>query len=118
MDLTFDRNPESTAYIPEGEGSIYVAGGLNGGKTGEYLAMIHELKNRTEQDIQKKVIARYHDESQINRYLLDMMKTGKQFKLLSPAYCYPEGWKIPFQDKIIILDKSKYFNDRALKGQE
>lgn len=114
-EFTYDRNPQSAAYIPEGKGSIYIAGGLNGGKREDYLTLIHTLDERIKSDLANDVIARYHDESQINRYLYEKMERGDTFKLLDPGYCYPEGWKLPFVHKITILDKSRYFNDRALK---
>lgn len=110
-EFTFERNPESRAYIPMGEGRVYVCGGINGGRSDEYLKVIRELKYRIDEDLSKDIIAVYHDESQINRYVYE----NEGYKLLPPSYCYPEGWKMPFPKKIIILDKSKYFNDREIK---
>ena len=110
-EYTFDRNPECRAYIPMGEGKVYVCGGINGGKSEAFLKVIHELSCRIDEDLSKEIIAIYHDESQINRYVYE----SENYKLLSPAYCYPQGWKIPFSKRIVILDKSKYFNDRELK---
>lgn len=111
-EFTYERCENSLAYIPMGEGDVYICGGINGGKTKEFLKLTNELKERTETDKQNGVIAVYHDESHLNRYAYE----HKNYKLLPPSYCYPEGWKLPFKKKIIILDKSKYFNDRALKG--
>lgn len=110
-EYTFERNPESRAYIPPGEGKVYVCGGINGGRSAEFLEVIRELSHRIDEDLSKNIIAVYHDESQINRYVYER----EGCKLLPPAYCYPEGWKIPFRKRIVILDKSKYFNDRELK---
>lgn len=110
-EYTYERDEKSLAYIPAGEGTVYVCGGINGGRTEAFLQLILELKHRIEEDEKRGVIAIYHDESHINRYVYEKM----DYKLLSPAYGYPEGWRIPFPKKIILLDKSKYFNDRALK---
>ncbi len=112
-EYTYERRRESTAYIPEGEGKVYVAGGLNGGETSAFLAMAHELSKRIRKDEESGIIAIYHDESQINRYVYEQ----SDYKLLDAGFCYPEGWKIPFRKKIIILDKSKYFDDRKIKEE-
>lgn len=37
--FTYDRNPESSAYIPNGQGQYYFMGGINGGETSAYLEM-------------------------------------------------------------------------------
>lgn len=110
-EFTYERNEASLACIPMGEGKVYICGGVNGGKAQEFLIVIDKLRIRIEEDKQHGIIAVYHDESHINKYAYD----HPVYKLLSPSYCYPEGWKIPFKKKIVILDKSKYFNDSELK---
>lgn len=102
----YERNRQSSAFIPFGLGRVYVAGGLNGGSTNEYLHMVHTLDERITEDERKGVIAVWHDESQINRYLVDFCN----YTLLSPAYLYPEGWEIPFEPKILLRDKRKFFD--------
>lgn len=104
INFAYDRNPECSAYIPEGEGKYYLAGGFNGGHTEDYLEMARIIDERTENDYKKGVIARWHDESHINRYMIDYVKP---YRLVSPAYLYPEGWNQPFECKILILDKNK-----------
>lgn len=111
-EFTYERDETSLAYIPMGAGEVYVCGGVNGGKTQAFLSVIEELWKRIERDKQHGIIAIYHDESHINRYAYE----HQEYKLLSPSYCYPEGWKLPFKKKIILLDKSKYFDDRDLKS--
>lgn len=49
-DMTYDRNPKCRAFVDWDEGSVYVMGGLNGGKTGAYLDMIHTLRDRVDAD--------------------------------------------------------------------
>ena len=63
----YDRSGKSRASIPYSCGQYYVAGGLNGGTAAAYLALCRELKKRTDEDLQNNVIARFHDESQLNR---------------------------------------------------
>lgn len=102
----YDRNPSSRAYIPYTclQGRHYVCGGLNGGKAAAYLDMIAELERRIDADAKQGVIAQWHDESQINRYIID----HPSYRMLPPSYAYPEGWDLPFAKKIMLLDKQKY----------
>jgi len=62
---------------------------------------INELDKNINIDLDNDVIALWHDESQLNRYII-----GKEYKLLDPGYIYPEGWDLPFKAKIIGRDKS------------
>lgn len=103
----------STAFIEKGEGKHYFMGGLNGGITNIYLELISDLKNRTQADLDKNIIAKWHDESQLNRYMLD-----KNPKILSPAYGYPEGRKLPFEPRIIIRDKNRYGGHSFLRNEK
>lgn len=109
---TYDRNPKSTAYIPYNCGRAYVSGGLNGGTSSAFLALCHELERRTEQDLANGVIARWHDESQLNRYAAER----SDYRLLTPAYWYPEGWDLPFEQKITVRDKAKWIDVAAVKN--
>ena len=111
---TYDRNPKSTAYIPYNCGKDYVSGGLNGGTAAAFLVLCHELERRTEQDLQNGVIALWHDESQLNRYAAER----SDYRLLTPAYWYPEGWDMPFEEKISVRDKARYFDVAAVKNKE
>lgn len=108
--FTYDRNPKSLAYIPCGEGEVYVCGGINGGKTKAYLAMIEELARRVEVDLANGVIALWHDESHLNAYI----HQNKDYKLLDAGYCYPH-WEIPFEKKIYLRNKEEYFDVWAFK---
>lgn len=103
----------SKAYIPEDRGKNYFMGGLNGGKTEAYLKLIETLSANTLEDLEKGIIAVWHDESHLNNYMLD-----KNPKILSPAYGYPEGRNLPFEKKIIIRDKNKYGGHSFLRNQK
>lgn len=112
MFYSYDRNPRCTAYIPYNCGRDYVSGGLNGGTSAAFLAMCKELDRRTEQDIRNGVVPLWHDESQLNRYAAEHPGS---YRLLPPAYWYPEGWQMPFEQKIIVRNKSRYFDVAAVK---
>ena len=103
---TYDRNPQSHAYVPQGkEGELYYAGGFNGGSTEKFLEMSKVIAERVTDDLQRGVIALWHDESQMNRYLIDNPPTLS----LTPSYCFAEEQMqnpdYPYEPKIIALKK-------------
>ena len=85
---SFDRNPNSLAFVPFEEKGIksYYAGGFNGGKTEVFIKMSEVIADRVNKDLEKGIIAQWHDESHMNRYLLDNPPSLP----LSYEYCYPE----------------------------
>jgi hypothetical protein len=93
----------STAYMNPHQGTHYFMGSLNGGIKKEYLQLIYRLRENVNADIANNIIACWHDESHLNKYLAD-----KTPKILSPSYGYPEGSGLPFEPKIVILDKRKF----------
>ncbi len=88
--LTYERNSKSTAFIPFNEGKYYVMAGFWGGRTKDVLTMIKILKKRTDIDTARGVIAIWHDESHLNRYLIDYEKKGGNPLILDPRYAVPE----------------------------
>ena len=106
-DQSFDRNPKSLAYVsPDEETVTYYAGGFNGGRTKNFIEMSEVIADRVNKDLEKDVIALWHDESHMNRYMIDNPPTLE----LNPEYCYAEefiGTNYPFQNpKIIALKKN------------
>jgi len=97
----YETRPASTAYVGKHEGTRYYAGGFNGGTRPAFLEMAATLACNIDKDREKGIIARWHDESHLNRFYVD-----KSIKVLSPAYCYPESWELPFSKKILALDKN------------
>jgi len=79
-----ETNPLSTAYISNV--SHYFCGGFNGGKSSEFLKLAETCKTRIDADLSKGIIARWHDESHLNKYLAEHPPS----KILSPSFCYPE----------------------------
>lgn len=110
----YERRKKSLAYIPYADGKVYVCGGINGGERETYIKLCECLMQRIDTDYAKGVIALWHDESQINRYVLDQ----KTYRLLPPAYCYPEGVSIPFENRIMVRDKSKVIDVGNIKGNK
>ncbi|WP_302199689.1 hypothetical protein [uncultured Gemmiger sp.] len=100
----YERRRKSRAGIPYNCGTWYVAGGLNGGQSAAYLDLCRELKARTDEDLSHGVIARFHDESQLNRLVAE--QPGR-FRILGPEYCTPEETPTG-QEAIRIMQKSRY----------
>jgi len=104
---SFDRNPKSLACVPLDEKTVtYYAGGFNGGKTEVFMGMAETIAERVNKDLEKNVVALWHDESHMNRYLIDTPPTLD----LDPTYCYAEefiGTNYPYKPgKIIALKKN------------
>jgi histo-blood group ABO system transferase len=101
----YETNPQSTAYIRMDEGDYYFAGGFNGGKRERFLEMAKVISENINHDLEQKYIAVWHDESHLNRYLIDRKPTV----LLNPSYCFPEAeWarQLPFRQLLVALDKN------------
>lgn len=102
ISYTYDRNPNSKAYMEFGQGDGYYAGGFNGGTSKHFLNMSKTISVWRRHDECINVIPLWHDESYLNKYLW----LNKPTKILSPEYCYPEQWNLPFSKKIIALNKN------------
>lgn len=103
----FERRPESAAYIPYGTKSIYLQGGLTGGITKHYFEFWRACHEITMTDFNNGIIPRFHDESILNKYMLN-----RTYKLLCPTYGCPSqrtkkySAKIVFQRKEDVLGRS------------
>jgi hypothetical protein len=111
--FTYERNKKSQAYIDKKSGKYYFAGGLNGGITKDFIDAIKIMKSMIDIDNINNIIAKWHDESHWNKYLLGR----NDVKILTPAYLYPDNIKIPFIKKISIRDKNKYGGYAKLRGK-
>lgn len=105
---TYETRAISTACVKPTEGTHYFAGGFNGGTSAEFLKMARTITSNIEKDLEQDFIALWHDESHLNRYFID----NKPTLILCPDYCYPEGWDLPFNPKLVALlkDHKKFQN--------
>lgn len=99
---SYETNEISKACIKPNEGKIYFAGGFYGAQQKEFLRLLRTLTTNINEDLKKNFIAVWHDESHLNRYFVDNPPTI----MLSPEYCYPESWKLPYRKRLIALDKN------------
>ena len=111
----YERNPDSQAFIPYGTGKYYITGGVNGGKASAFLKMSAELDVAIRKDLQKGIVAVWHDESFINKYAVE----NTNYRILSPSFFYPElvgSVKLSVERKIVARDKRKYFDVNSFKN--
>jgi len=103
---TPETNSKSKAFIPQDRWRPhYWAGGFNGGSFEAFMSMSSAIMGRIDEDDKNGITAIWHDESHLNCYLSEHFVIN-QVKTMLPSYCYPESWNIPFEKKIIALDKN------------
>lgn len=111
--FTYDRNPLTKAYIPEGEGQIYYQACLWGGTTNAFIELSKTIQEWTNEDLNKKIEPVWFDESYLNKYFLLYPP-----KLLSSLYAWPTQIPIysnTLEVKILQLQKSDYIKDNNFK---
>lgn len=82
FDNPFDRNPRCKAYVPYGLGKLYIQACLLGGTEKNFMRMTRKLAKQIDNDLKHGVIALWHDESYVNRYILfrhDYRLLGREF---------------------------------------
>jgi len=106
----FETYEKSLAAITEEDDiSVYFQGCLWGGMVPDVIGMMEELSRRTEEDMKNDIIAKWHDESQMNKFFAERRS---KVHVLHPAFAFPEDFAphCRFEPKIIHLskDNSKY----------
>ena len=105
----FETNLESEAGISEEELKdnmpMYVQGCFWGGQRLPALTMIDELEARVNRDLEKGIVAKWHDESHINKYFEERWGDVHRF---GPDYAFPEV----FAD---ICNADDYFKNNPAK---
>lgn len=96
---TYCGNKKSTAYVTRKDRKHYCCGAFYGGKSSEVMTLLETVIRNVDTDLAKNIIPKWHDESYINRYFIDHTPTV----FLSPSYCFPLGWDLPFEPKLVTL---------------
>ncbi|KAM6170131.1 histo-blood group ABO system transferase [Rhynchocyon petersi] len=96
--FTYERRPQSQAYIPRDEGDFYYAGGFFGGSVLEVYRLTKTCHQAMVEDHTNHIEAVWHDESHLNKYLL----YHKPTKVLSPEFLWDERMlsRPPFLKKL------------------
>jgi histo-blood group ABO system transferase len=100
--LPYDRDKISKAYVKVGDGKHYFQNCFQGGLSYEFINMCKKLRNDVEENLRENYIARWHDESYMNRYMIDNPPT----KILPPTYAQPQGWQLFGSTKILHVEKN------------
>nr|XP_032802571.1 N-acetyllactosaminide alpha-1,3-galactosyltransferase-like [Petromyzon marinus] len=83
---TYERRPESMAYVATREGDFYYHAAVFGGRRSHIKNVTHNIFQAITKDRSAGIEAIWHDESHLNRYFID----NKPSKILSPEYCWDE----------------------------
>ena len=97
----FEKSPLSLAAVNNGEDlSIYNVGAFWGGQKDYFLNLIAELEKRVDIDLKNNIIAKWHDESHLNKYFIE---NRHLVYTLDPSYAFPELKPIPrpFKKKFV-----------------
>lgn len=103
---SLESNIESLAFVDRHKipkEYKYIQGCLWGGVGHNFINMIKTLKENTEKDFVNGIVAKWHDESHLNKFCIDNFY---EFKFLSSSYAYPEKWDLPIDKIIIHKDKN------------
>lgn len=85
---TFETDYRSLSCVLDYEDkSIYWQGCFWGGRVPYIIDMIKELDRRVDIDLSKKIMAKWHDESHLNKFFIE---NKKQVHTYDSGYCYPE----------------------------
>ena len=103
------ENCNAAVDLEKYQPKVYYQGCFWGGKVPEVCAMIDELEYRVSDDLKRKVVALWHDESHLNKYFIENPDLVHTY---GPEYAFPEVFKdqCTFEPKIVHLakDNSEY----------
>ena len=111
--LTFhpERNPLSTAFIPEGQACRCYGGGFYGGRISEFMQMCQVLRDNIMKDMANDIIAIWHDQSHIIHYGINAPHMEVPFGLISEEeYMYGDKCSLIFEAK------KKYGGNDVMRG--
>lgn len=108
--MPYERSRRSRGCISYGTGKDYVCGGVNGGHSKTFLRFANHARDAIDADYHAGVVAVWHDESHLNRYILDHPHVIRH-----AGYCYPAKWKLNEEQFIEIRDKTDYGGHAKLR---
>lgn len=109
--LPFEDRTESAAWM---RGTHYYCGGFVGGERDAFHGLCEQIMEQIEEDDRNSIIARWHDESHLNRAFCTFPPNVR----LSPSYCYPDNdrayrkfWPEQYPRILVALDKTQAERD-------
>lgn len=81
----YERNKKSTAYIKNlfEKNYHYFMGSLNGGKVKDFMKLSEVCSKNIHEDLKNGIIAIYHDESYLNKYLKEQQMFYVSYRMLT-----------------------------------
>ncbi|XP_067295228.1 globoside alpha-1,3-N-acetylgalactosaminyltransferase 1-like [Pseudorasbora parva] len=105
--FTYERRPESQAFIPHAEGDYYYGGAVIGGLLKDVHQLAKTCREQLDIDKSKSIEAVWQEESHLNKYFL----YNKPSKVLSPEYLWQD--QIPHKDRVKLLRFSQIIKNYA-----
>ena len=84
----WETRVNSVAYVEKQKRKSYVCGATWIGKRDPILRMVWELKQMVDEDLSNSIIAKWNDESYLNKWASD-----NEHHELSPSFCYDPTYK-------------------------
>ena len=102
----WENNQKSTAYIPSNLRKNYVCGAVFWGLRDAFHQLCVEIKSQIDKDSDNKVVAKWHDESHLNKWL-----TTHPTVLATPEWAYAPGYRNlrKLQPRIEVVHKPSTF---------
>jgi hypothetical protein len=85
---SWESSKASNAYVPRLKRKTYFCGGIWLGNKEVFLEFCELLKKRVNDDLERNIIAIWHDESHLNWWA-----ANNPFTLQSPKYCFDPTYK-------------------------
>lgn len=93
---SFERDTKSVACVGDVIPDYYYQGSFFGGYTVDFIKLIIELDKNIKMDLKNLIIAKWYDESHLNKYFLQNPP-----KSLHSGYAYPPDQMFTYDQKII-----------------
>jgi hypothetical protein len=87
----------SNAYVPRRLRRAYFCGGIWFGRKMKFSDFISQLRDSVADDLSKNVIAKWHDESHLNRYA-----AYNEVIILGPQYCYDGKVELSAEKPLVV----------------
>lgn len=101
----FELRSDSEAAVAEGDDlSTYWQASFWGGRREEFLAAVETLSRRTDRDLEKGIVAKWWDESFLNKYLIDHKPLVHTYP---SGYSWPDSLPLPEHLSLKLLHLSK-----------
>lgn len=102
----WETNRKSTAYVSSNLREHYACGGVFWGLHDSFHQLCLEIKSQIDKDSKNKVVAKWHDESHLNKWL-----TTHPTMLATPEWAYAPGYRNlrKLQPRIEVVHKPSSF---------